>query len=167
MALEELRGAARLIRSHHERFDGQGFPDGLSGLSIPVGARILAVANDYDGLQIGTLAARRYTAEDACRLVAEGRGRRYDPVAIDAFLEVIGRVDTDVLREREVSPPNLEAGMVLSRDLVSREGVLLLSAEYILDAGLIRQIREYARDGGITTIYVRLDGAIHEKTAAR
>lgn len=167
MALEELRGAAHLIRSHHERFDGQGFPDGLSGLAIPVGARILAVANDYDGLQIGTLAVRRYTAEDACKLVAEGRGRRYDPMVVDAFLEVLGRIDSDLGREREVTPANLESGMVLSRDLVSRDGVLLLSADYILDAGLIRQIREYAQDGGITTIHVRLDGAIHEKTAAR
>ncbi|WP_353739422.1 HD domain-containing phosphohydrolase [Accumulibacter sp.] len=46
MPLAELKEAARIIRSHHERFDGQGFPDGLQGASIPLGSRILSVAND-------------------------------------------------------------------------------------------------------------------------
>ena len=56
VAVPVLDVAQQLARSHHERWDGQGYPDGLSGLAIPVGARLLAVANDYDGLQIGTLA---------------------------------------------------------------------------------------------------------------
>ena len=48
MPLDELKDVSRIVRSHHERFDGQGFPDGLQGLSIPFGARLLSVANDYD-----------------------------------------------------------------------------------------------------------------------
>lgn len=85
MALQDLHGAAVLIRSHHERFDGQGYPDGLSGIAIPLGARILALANDYDGLQIGIVAQRRLAPEDARNMIVDGRGKRYDPQVVDAF----------------------------------------------------------------------------------
>ncbi|MCP5267863.1 MAG: response regulator [Zoogloeaceae bacterium] len=158
MALEDLRGAATIMRSHHERFDGQGYPDGLVGLAIPIGARVLAVANDYDGLQIGILSPRRMSPDDARQLIAEGRGKRYDPQVIDAFLQELG--------EGKAAPPpggipvqpkDLVSGMVLARDLVSRDGVLLLSADYLLDAKLIRQIREFAAAEGNVTVFVRQD----------
>lgn len=150
MALEELRNAARLLRSHHERFDGLGYPDGLVGLAIPLGARILAVANEFDGLQIGIVAPRRLSAEEAKKLIAEGRGRRFDPQVVDAFLEIMGGAETSTpVTDLTVPVAALKPGMVLARDLVSRDGVLLLAADYILDENLIRQIRDYARVEGI------------------
>jgi response regulator RpfG family c-di-GMP phosphodiesterase len=168
MALEELRGAARIVRSHHERFDGQGYPDGLMGDSIPIGARILCVANDYDGLQIGSLSVRRYTQEDAKKLIAEGKGKRYDPQVIEAFLEIVGKVEVRDTGEIELGVADLKPGMILSRDLLSRDGVLLLAADYILDANLVRQIRDYAASENIVMhIHVRTSGGSHEKTAAR
>ncbi|TXG99490.1 MAG: response regulator [Rhodocyclaceae bacterium] len=168
MALEELRGAARIVRSHHERFDGQGYPDGLMGDSIPIGARILSVANDYDGLQIGSLSVRRYSQEDAKKLIAEGKGKRYDPQVIEAFLDIVGKVEVRDTGEIELGVADLKPGMILSRDLLSRDGVLLLAADYILDANLIRQIRDYAASENIVMrIHVRTSGGSHEKTAAR
>lgn len=168
MALDELRGAARIVRAHHERFDGQGYPDGLVGQDIPLGARILTVANDYDGLQIGSLSVRRFGADDARKLIAEGSGKRYDPAVIEAFLSVVGKPDGESLEELALGAADLQPGMLLSRDLVSRDGILLLAADYKLDAGLIRQIREYVRSEGIAmSIYVRASGASDEKTAAR
>lgn len=168
MALEELRGAARIVRSHHERFDGQGYPDGLMGDSIPIGARILCVANDYDGLQIGSLSVRRYSQEDAKKLIAEGKGKRYDPKVIEAFLDILGKVEVRDTGEIELGVADLKPGMILSRDLLSRDGVLLLAADYILDANLIRQIRDYAASENIVMhIHVRTSGGSHEKTAAR
>lgn len=156
MALAELRGAAKILRSHHERYDGQGFPEGLSALSIPIGARILAVANDFDGLQIGTLSMRRFHVEDARKLIAEGRGKRYDPAVIDAFLQATGGAELESKSEEQVNPENLQPGMVLARDIVTRDGVLLLAADYLLDASLIRQIREYsASEGSHPPIFVR------------
>lgn len=167
MALEELRGAAKIVRSHHERFDGQGYPDGLMGLGIPIGARILCVANDYDGLQIGSLSVRRYTQEDAKKLIAEGKGKRYDPQVIEAFLEIVGKVEVRDTGEIELGVADLKPGMILSRDLVTRDGVLLLAADYILDANLVRQIRDYAASENIVMrIHVRTSGGSHEKTAA-
>jgi response regulator RpfG family c-di-GMP phosphodiesterase len=65
MGLENLRKAGTFIRGHHERWDGQGYPDRLSGLAIPYGARVLAVANDFDALQIGTLSPRKLKQDEA------------------------------------------------------------------------------------------------------
>lgn len=156
MALEELRGVAKLVRSHHERFDGQGYPDGLAGLAIPIGARILALVNDFDGLQIGIVGSRRLNPEDAKKLIVDGRGKRYDPQVVDAFLLITGGVEKEHSSEIALSTAELKPGMALARDLVSRSGVLLLAADYLLDAGLIHQIQDFeASDGARLTIYVR------------
>lgn len=156
MALAELRGAAMIVRAHHERYDGQGFPEGLSGLAIPIGARILAVANDFDGLQIGTLSMRRLHLEDARKLIAESRGRRYDPAVIEAFLQASGGIELESNGEEQIGTANLHPEMVLARDIMSRDGVLLLAADHVLDASLIRQIREYfASESASAQIFIR------------
>ncbi len=160
MALDSLRSAARLLRSHHERHDGQGYPDGLGGADIPLGARILACANDYDGLQIGSVSAKRLSAADALAFIQKERGRRYDPQVVDAFASLEGSEGAArAAKEWALAPKVLKPGMVLSRDLISREGALLLAADFLLDDSLIRQIRDYAdsEEEGIV-IHVRAVG---------
>jgi len=143
MALDQLRGVARIVRCHHERFDGFGYPDGLAGAAIPLGARILAVANEYDALQAGTLAPRRLTAQDAAASITSGSGRRYDPVVVQAFQAEIGAPQAERRRQQALSPVDLRPGMVLAQDLISQEGVLLLAADYVLDEVLIRQMLDF------------------------
>ena len=156
MPLDELKESTRLVRAHHERFDGQGFPDGLQGMAIPLGARILSVANDYDGLQIGTLAEKRMSAEEAKALLLTSRGKRYDPAVVDAFIEMLGGIAKESPRDLQVAVDELQPGMVLARDLVGRDGALLLSADYILDASLVKQIQNYsAREGINLSLHVR------------
>ncbi len=159
MALDQLSGAARLIRGHHERFDGQGFPDGFSGLTIPLGARILAVANDYDAVQLGRVQSKRLNAEDALVFIREGRGKRYDPQVVEALVNILGgTVDEVAIHEREAMlyPKDLKSGMVLTRDLVSRDGLLLLAKDYLLDNALIEQLRNYERlEGQPVPVHVR------------
>ena len=158
MPLEELKDVARIVRSHHERFDGQGFPDGLEGQDIPLGARLLCVVNDYDGLQIGTLSERRMTVDEARAILLQSRGKRYDPQMVNAFVELLDGTVQDVIPERAVSHPDLKVDMVLSRDLVSREGALLLAADSLLDVALIKQIQDYAyRENHAISIYIRTD----------
>jgi hypothetical protein len=158
MPLDELKDVAKLVRAHHERFDGQGFPDGLEGPNIPIGARILSVVNDYDGLQMGTLSERRMTAEEAKTMILQSRGKRYDPAVADAFVELLGGLGHEIVHEKAVSYPDLKVGMVLSRDLVSREGVLLLSADFVLDMRLIKQIQDYVRrENHAIPVYIRTD----------
>lgn len=134
MALEQLHGAAKLIRSHRERFDGSGYPDHLSGLTIPLGARILAVAEDYDTALTGTGFVKPLKPADALFVIRDGKGKRYDPAVVDAFLNEIGksRSATDAsevtLRSGQVVP-----GMTLSRDLISEGGEMLLSKGHVLN----------------------------------
>ncbi|RFC34042.1 MAG: Response regulator c-di-GMP phosphodiesterase RpfG family [Candidatus Nitrotoga sp. SPKER] len=144
MALDSLRSAARLLRSHHERYDGQGYPDGLSATDIPLGARILAVANDYDGLQIGSFSTKRLTSVEALAFLQQSRSKRYDPQVLDAFASLSGsEIAEKVQKECAMGPNALRPGMILSRDLISREGALLLAADSTLDDSLIKQIRGY------------------------
>jgi len=156
MALEQLQGAAKFIRGHHERFDGLGYPDKLMGLAIPMGARILAVANDYDSAQFGTLLTKHLQQLDAVAFINEGRGRRYDSQVVDVFMEVVGKssVITPSGPELVVRSEQLKPGMVLSRDLMSKKEELLLAKDYILDAQLIEHILNYERLGEPLTIYI-------------
>ncbi len=158
MPLVELRDAAHIIRAHHERYDGQGYPDGLVGESIPLGARILSVANDYDGLQIGTLAEKRLSPDEARAMLAQSRGKAYDAKVLDAFFAMIGGPAREVVNERAVTAAQLVAGMVLARDFLGRDNVLLLAADYVLDERLVEQLQHgERRDGGTFTLYVRTD----------
>ena len=142
MALEQLNGAAKLIRSHHERFDGLGYPDKLHGLEIPLGARIIALANEYDAVQIGMLLSKRLKQSDAVLFIQEGRGKRYDPAVVDAFMAVM-ESKVQAVRELALHPDQIKPGMVLSRDLMSGHGELLLSKDHVLDASLIAQIKSF------------------------
>ena len=156
MPLEDMKDVARIIRSHHERFDGQGFPDGLEGADIPFGARILTLVDDFDGLQIGALADKKMSSDEAKALLLLSRGKRYDPQVIDAFMELLGSMGREIVDEKLVSYPDLKVGMVLARDLVSREGVLLLAVDFILDAPQIKQIQDYAhRENHAIALYIR------------
>lgn len=152
MALEQLKGAARLIRGHHERFDGQGYPDGLAGEAIPLGARILALANDHDALQIGSMEGRRLGADDAAAFIKENRGKRYDPHVVDAFFLATGLRASPSSRpenqEQAVRVADLEPGMVLARDIVTRDGILLLSREFLMDEDLISQLGNFEENDG-------------------
>jgi response regulator RpfG family c-di-GMP phosphodiesterase len=146
MPLEELREAARIVRTHRERFDGSGFPDGLAGFDIPMGARILAVAHDFESLQQGLLVQRQVDARKATDLVVESRGKRYDPEVVEAFYDIrTGRSIADEVAEIAMGVSQLKPGMVLSRDLLSAEGALLLSADHVLSDRMLKQLAEYER----------------------
>lgn len=143
MPLEDLRPVAAILRAQMERFDGRGYPDGISGFAIPLGARILAVASDYDNLQLGALVQRRVPPEEARKIIYDSSGRRYDPAVVSAFRTLMDGAAPEQTEDVNISALGLLPGMVLSRDLVSREGLMLLSAEHVLDARLIKQIQDF------------------------
>lgn len=158
MPLEELKDVSRIVRAHHEQFDGKGFPDGLEGADIVRGARILSVVNDYDGLQIGTLSDKRMSPDEAKALIIQSSGKRYDPQIVDAFVEMLGGLALESDRAKTVSHADLKVGMVLARDLLSKEGIMLLAADFVLDVAVIKKIQEYARrENHAITIYIRTD----------
>ncbi|MGJ7916988.1 HD domain-containing phosphohydrolase [Massilia sp. LXY-6] len=150
MPLEELREAARIVRSHRERFDGSGFPDGSAGFDIPLGARVLAVARDFEALQQGLLVQQQMDAKRATDLVVESRGKRYDPGVVEAFYDIrTGRSMGDEIAEVAMGVGQLMPGMVLSRDLLSTEGALLLSADHVLGERMLKQLAEFERRSGV------------------
>ncbi|HEX6733367.1 MAG TPA: two-component system response regulator [Azonexus sp.] len=81
-----LHFASQIARSHHERWDGSGYPDGLRGEAIPLAARLMAVADVYDALRSVRPYKTAHSHEEAARLLCEQRGRHFDPALIDAFL---------------------------------------------------------------------------------
>jgi putative nucleotidyltransferase with HDIG domain len=77
---------APIVRHHHENWDGTGYPDGLKGEAIPLGARILAVIDCFDALTSDRPYRRRMTDAQAIAILRERRGVMYDPLVVDAFL---------------------------------------------------------------------------------
>lgn len=77
-----------LIRHHHERFSGNGYPDGLSGEEIPLGARILGVVGVYQALVSDRPWRKAYSEEDAIKIIKESAGTQFDPRLVDLFLDV-------------------------------------------------------------------------------
>ena len=155
MPIEQLAGAAVLIRHHHEQFDGHGYPGGISGMEIPLGARILAVVNDFDALQLGLMTAHRFNRVEALHFLVENRGKRYDPSVVDAFSAVLAEVEPSEFVAMPLRPASLQPGFRLARDLLHHEGYLLLARDHVLTAAEIEQlIRLEASDGHPLTLYI-------------
>jgi response regulator RpfG family c-di-GMP phosphodiesterase len=140
MQIEQLKDAALLIRHHHECYDGSGYPDHLAGLAIPLGARIISAANEYDGLTSGMMLQHPMKPKDALAYLIENRGKRYDPRVIDCYVELLTEQLKNIIDELPVRVGSLRPGMVLSRDLMHRDGYMLLAKAYVVDASVIAQL---------------------------
>jgi putative nucleotidyltransferase with HDIG domain len=82
-----------IVRCHHENWDGSGYPRGLAGDAIPIGARILSVVDCFDALTSDRPYRRRLSIDEALAILAERRGRMYDPAVVDAFVEIQSRIE--------------------------------------------------------------------------
>jgi len=72
---------------HHERWNGKGYPCGLSGSDIPLCARIMSIADVYDALRSDRCYKSAMSHQDACRIIVEERGKQFDPAVVDAFMK--------------------------------------------------------------------------------
>jgi putative two-component system response regulator len=88
-----LEFAHDLARFHHEKWDGTGYPDGLSGTDIPLGARILAVADVYDALTSDRVYREALPHTEAVEIIRKGRGTHFDPQVVDAFEKSLGEFE--------------------------------------------------------------------------
>ena len=85
-SVEFLRQAKEIARSHHERWDGTGYPDGLAGDTIPLSARLMAIADVFDALISKRVYKPAITFSEVYRIMQEGRDKHFDPDIIDNFL---------------------------------------------------------------------------------
>lgn len=146
--IEDLRLAGVLIRGHHEAFDGTGFPDRLKGEKIPLGSRIIAVADLFD--RAFTLQQSGNAVELAWQRVKAEEGKKLDPavcsVAETHIRKVYAKkaVKTDMV-EVELSVNDLAEGMVLAKDVMSGTGLLLLSKGMTIAAKNIQALQRYSQ----------------------
>lgn len=85
-ASEIMQAGAQVALTHHEKFDGTGYPRGLKGGEIPIFGRIVAVADVFDALTSERPYKKAWPLEDACRFLEDGRGKHFDPLCVEAFL---------------------------------------------------------------------------------
>ncbi len=181
--IEKLDQVSISIRGHHERYDGKGYPDGLAGEDIPLGARIIAVADAYDKIVnmkldldrgckqmnavLGTLMAT------ALAHLKKNSLALYDPVVVDVCIDFVeprlvtvskavykgasaeSRARQKVYwKEVNLSINELKAGMVLARSLHSSKGRFLLVSNTKLTDRYIQNLKQYHLNDPLTEIYV-------------
>jgi putative two-component system response regulator len=85
---EFLHQAALMAYTHHERWDGKGYPQGLKGEEIPLHGRLMAIADVYDALISERPYKRAFTHEEAVGIISEGKGTQFDPLLTDLFIDI-------------------------------------------------------------------------------
>ena len=86
----ELKEMGRIVRAHHERYDGSGYPDKLKGREIPLAARIMAIADTYDSITSERPYRKAATHRYAVKEIISGSGTQFDPEVVEHFLEIAG-----------------------------------------------------------------------------
>jgi CHASE2 domain-containing sensor protein len=91
------RSTLHCVRSHHERFDGAGYPDGLAGEEIPLAARIVAIVDVWDALSTARPYKPAYPQSRVRELLAKDRGAHFDPALVEAFLRILEEEGDEML----------------------------------------------------------------------
>ena len=102
--LVHLGDIVAMVKSHHERFDGTGYPDGLRGEEVPLGGRIIAVAEVYDALTTARPYQEKMTPEQAVERMADLSGTVLDPKVYEALVRLVARRQTLVFLDEDAGP---------------------------------------------------------------
>jgi response regulator RpfG family c-di-GMP phosphodiesterase len=140
-----LETVGKIIRAHHENFDGSGYPDQLSAENIPWLARLLAVTVAF--------VSSPFTDADAVDKLKEGAGSLFDPEAVRIFVRA-HTVAVVPRKERQVFLTELRPGMVLARGIHTYNGLLLVSQGQLLNATYIEKVLNHNRTQPITETVV-------------
>ena len=111
-----LKVASTIIAHHHERWDGAGYPYGIRGIFIPLGARVLAIADAFDAIQVPKADFPEVRAQVAYRILRVAAGTQFDPDLVDIFGSCLAQADCQL-----DSPPRPRAGDRLSNPICHKE----------------------------------------------
>lgn len=137
-----LSDAAPLVRGHHERWNGAGYPDRLAGSQIPLGARIIAVCDAYDHALNSRTRFAQSSPASALAEVVRYSGEQFDPRLVEA-LETHLKDELDAPEPAEVGLRDLRAGMVLAGHVETTRGLLLLKSGTELTADHLHKLRTF------------------------
>lgn len=86
---------SKIIRHHHERYDGRGYPDGLKDTSIPLGSKVIAVADAYDAITTDRIYQKHRSVEEGINILNNEKGKQFDPEIVNCFIEALEIIKVD------------------------------------------------------------------------
>jgi HD-GYP domain-containing protein (c-di-GMP phosphodiesterase class II) len=104
-----FQSGSLLVRHHHERFDGTGYPDGLKGESIPLGARIISVCDSYQAMTEERPYRHAFPRDVAIEEIKRASGSQFDPKVVQAFLQVLAQEAAEAKPAPAPQPATTEA----------------------------------------------------------
>lgn len=145
--IEIMKPVALLIRMHHEQHNGKGFPDGLAGDAIPVGAQLISAASIYDNL----IHKGKVRPADMADQLQRFRGYQLSSTIVSRLIEThLARLhDLAKQTDTEVNLADLEAGMVLAANVHMSTGAFVMAAGTELDRYTIDRLNQYHAIGAI------------------
>jgi methanogenic corrinoid protein MtbC1 len=177
-----LELATTIALSHQEKWDGSGYPRGLVGEAIPIEGRIVAIADVFDALTSDRVYRKAFAVEEAVQMLRDQRGHHFDPVLLDAFMEVLSKSGPDAREQMRADPTALAEstletyGTALERgDAETAEGAIATAIEDGIPATMLhgeviapalRRIRELYGAGEIDGDRERLAKGITRRVLA-
>ena len=147
-----------IVRHHHENWDGTGYPDGLRGTDIPIGARILAVIDCFDALTSDRPYRKSLSDSEAMDILMQRRGTMYDPLVVDTFAAVKDRLpDTHAKTEAAVDPtqkPTLDQNAI-SRSRLQAAPRRMLDEDFVRAGQTVLASLQDATFATFAILYVR------------
>lgn len=160
-AIEAFRSVGAIIRHHHERVDGMGFPDGLNKSDIPLGSRIIGLADAADRLSAGIRGDdKKNVGRKVLSLLNAQLDKKFDRAILPPMEQfILERIVIpplqDATGEVEIPPEILVPGMILSRDIKSGTGIMLLAAGAVLDRKAIGTLQRFNKIDPFEKVYVQ------------
>lgn len=145
-AIPYLDDAAKFVRHHHERFNGAGYPDAISGSKIPLGARIVSVADAFDKQLNGRNDFSDRSVEDVVEFIRQRGSTWFDVAVVEALDKSVRQNSSEAMdleRFLELNSTDLVPGMRLAEDVVSDTGAMLLKSGSDLTEKLIERLQGF------------------------
>lgn len=96
-SLKGFENIAKIVRHHHEKFQGTGYPDGISSMEIPVGSRIINIVDAYDAMLHGRAYRNAFSKAEVLKIIKQEAGSQFDPVMVNRFLKFIEKESVELL----------------------------------------------------------------------